>query len=77
MSVDPTAAGTVQIDFSIPFTSAFVTSYDANGTGSSGNTTNSSGAIIADATNDRCSMVYTAADTAARNWRIDFVMTIK
>jgi hypothetical protein len=77
LSIDPTAAGSTQVDFTIPIASAFTTGYDLNGTGSSGNTTNSSAALIADATNDRCSLVFTAVDTANRNWRIDFVLTLK
>jgi hypothetical protein len=77
LSIDPTATGTVQVDFTIPIASAFVTSYDLNGIGSSGNTTNGVAALIADTTNDRCSIFFTAADTANRNWRVNFQYIIK
>jgi hypothetical protein len=76
LSVDPTATGATQVDFTIPFASALVTSYDISGTGACG-TTGDAGVVLADATNDRASYYFIASSAANANHRVIFVLTIK
>lgn len=75
VQVDPTAAGSCTLGISLPIASAFTSSYDLNGNGTSPG--QYPGSVIADDTNDRASFVHTAVDGANRFWRLVFVYRVK
>lgn len=63
ISVDPTAAGDVQVGISLPVASAFATAYQCAGVGGAPLIAGLVAAIIGDSTNDRAVMRWNAVDT--------------
>jgi hypothetical protein len=74
--IDPTTVGvSTSVGISLPIASAFTAATDANGTaGSAG--VQQSGAIEADATNDRAQIRYIATDASGRNMWYSYGYTI-
>lgn len=76
LQIDPTAAGTAQVDFTLPIASDLVTSYDLNGNVTSPISGLGPGSVIAEATNNRASVVIYSPDGANRFWRILFAYRV-
>lgn len=71
--IDPTAAGAVLLGISLPIASALTTAYQLGGVASStGTTPTESAGIEADATNDRASVKYVAADLSNHTMTFTF-----
>jgi hypothetical protein len=70
VQIQATAAGVVQLDFTIPVASNFTTSYDLHGNATSPGLT--PGSVIAEATNNRASLYIAYAAPGNVFWRIVF-----
>lgn len=72
VSLQATAAGTVELGISLPVASDFSASYNASGNANSSIVSSATvaGQVIADATNNRLSLIYYAPDTEARTFTI-------
>jgi len=77
VTVDPTAALSTTLGISLPIASAFDSSYDLNGNATNPGATAQLGSMIADTTNDRASLVFTALSVANAFWRLVFVYRVK
>lgn len=76
VDADPTAAGLVQLGISLPIASNFSTANQAAGTAAAAAVAGQSAAIVADATNDRAEMQWTAVDTANRSMYFSFTYEV-
>ncbi len=66
VDVDPTGAGATELGISLPVASNFGATEDCAGTAAATAVAGQEAAILADATNDRASMQWTAVDIANR-----------
>lgn len=72
VTANPTAAGFVQLGISLPIASAFSASEQCGGTAVAPAVAGQCAGILADATNDRAEMEWTAVDTANRTMVFSF-----
>lgn len=77
IQIDPTAAGTVQVNVSLPIASNFTGYYDLNGNASNPTASYPAGSIISDPTNDKAQVNIYAPDGSNQWWRLLFMYIIK
>lgn len=75
VTIDPAAAGAINLGISLPVASNFGTQSDAGGAASC-DTAAASAAIYADATNDAVDLVGIAADGTSRTWGFTFTYQV-
>lgn len=77
VNIDPTAAGATLLGISLPIASAFTSDEELCGTAAlSGGASQESGAIYADATNDRASLSFYAVTTSNSAWYFTFTYRV-
>lgn len=70
--VTPLAAGSLQVDISLPIASNFASSYDLNGNATSPAAGVIAGSLIAETAGDKARLVIYSPDGVARYWRLYF-----
>lgn len=76
VTVDPTAAGLVQLGISLPIASNFTSEEQLGGVGASSAVNGQSAAIRADTTNDRAQLAWITTDTASRTMAFTFTYQV-
>lgn len=76
IDVNPTAAGLVQLGISLPIASNFANIHECAGAAASPGVSGQSAAIVADATNNRAEMEFTAVDLNNRAMYCTFTYTV-
>ena len=76
ITVDPTAAGAVQLGLSLPIASALAAAEQCAGVAASPGIAGQGAAILADATNDRAEMQWIAVDTTSQTMAFTFTYRV-
>jgi hypothetical protein len=76
ISVDPTAAGNVEVGISLPVASNFTTTFQCRGVAAAAGVAGQSAAIVGDATNNRATLQWVAVDTTNQEMSYTFMYEI-
>ena len=76
VDIDPTSTGNTQLGISLPVASNFAGSQQGAGCAGCAGVAGQSAGVYADATNDRMTLEFNAADTSNRDWYFSFTYQV-